>query len=239
MSRPPDTSAARGADGDEPASSPPSGADTAPVRDMQWKTQLPLWVVWVRFLAVLGGLGAVVMGGFLALQFMQTPAILLDNSGPDAGINPGALNALSAYAATHQASGTGPSGPRSGQWIEIPRVSIALPVKDGDGSNHIPDWVALHYPGTAAPGAAGNSYIYAHGLWGMFGALLFAKEGQEVDLHNYTTGDVQVFHITKVIGRVKWNDVSLIYQQSGSPLLTLQTCIGADFKTDRWVVEAA
>ncbi len=208
---------------------------------MQWKQPTPLRILWLRRLGVLGGLGALVAGGLLAFQYMQTPAILLDNPGAQAqsAINPDALQALSPYAASHSANGHMPSGPRVGEWIEIPAVSIALPVRDGDGSNHIPDWVALHYPGTAPPGSPGNSYIYAHGLWGMFGALLFAGEGAQVNLHNYTTGAVQVFHITKVVGKVRWNDVSYIYQHSTTPLLTLQTCIGANFNTDRWIVQAA
>jgi hypothetical protein len=29
--------------------------------------------------------------------------------------------------------------------------------------------------------------VYAHGLWGMFGGLLYARAGDEVDLHDYST----------------------------------------------------
>jgi LPXTG-site transpeptidase (sortase) family protein len=181
-----------------------------------------------RLLSILGGLAFAVFGVVLAVQYMQTPAILLDYSNP-----------ISPYAATHKASGSLPSGPRSGLWIEIPDLKIALPIKDGDGSNNIPDWVALHYPGTAEPGQTGNSYLYAHGLMGMFGPLLFAKTGQQVTLHNYLTGSIQTLHITRVVGRVAYNDVSWIQEASSTPLLTLQTCVGADINTDRWVVQAA
>jgi hypothetical protein len=58
-------------------------------------------------------------------------------------------------------------------------------------------------------------------------------------LHDYTSGEQRTFHVSRVIGRTKYNDVSWIYETSSTPLLTLQTCIGADINTDRWVVQAA
>ena len=180
---------------------------------------------WGRRLGILTGLAAVVLGIVLAIQFMQTPAIALEPP-------------ISEYAATHSASEPQPTGPRTGLWVEIPALKIALPIREGDGSNNIPDWVALHYPGTAAPGSAGNSYLYAHGIRGMFGTLLFAKRGELVLLHNYTTKLVQAFHISNVVGRTRWNDVSWLKETSGTPLLTMQTCVGADINTDRWIVQA-
>ncbi|MBV9100185.1 MAG: sortase [Candidatus Dormibacteraeota bacterium] len=180
---------------------------------------------WSRRLSILAGLAAVVLGIVLAIQCMQTPAIALEPP-------------ISEYAATHSA-GPQPVGPRTGLWIEIPALKIALPVREGDGSNNIPDWVALHYPGTAEPGIAGNSYLYAHGLRGMFGTLLFAKKGELVLLHDYTTKQVEAFHISNVVGRIRWNDVSWLRERSSTPLLTMQTCVGADINTDRWIVQAA
>lgn len=197
-------------------------------RDMQLRhvpSDLPRWQRWLRRIATLTGLAAVIVGVILVIQFMQTPAIELQ--GPP----------ISAYAATHSATGSLPTV-RTGLWIEIPDLKIALPIKEGNGSNNIPDWVALHYPGTAEPGYAGNSYLYAHGIWGMFGALLYAHDGEAVILHNYTTGATMNFHISRIVGRVKYNDVSWIYERSSGPLLTLQTCIGATFDTDRWIVQA-
>jgi sortase (surface protein transpeptidase) len=73
---------------------------------------------------------------------------------------------------------------------------------------------------------------------GMFGPLLFAKDGEQVNLHNYLTGSVQTLHITHIVGRVAYNDVSWIQETSSTPLLTLQTCIGPDINTDRWIVQA-
>src|ERR1700730_8119756 len=118
---------------------------------------------WVRWVALFGGFATVVTGIVLAVMFMSTPAALLDD-GP-----------ISPYDATHTASMPQPVGVRTGLWVEIPALHIALPIHEGDGSNNIPDWVALHYPGTAIPGAAGNSSKNDHGIRGMVSGLLRAQ----------------------------------------------------------------
>ena len=123
-------------------------------------------------------------------------------------------------------------------WIGLPSLGIALRIRAGDGSDNIPDWVALHYPGTAVPGNSGNSYLYAHGLRGMFGTLLFAKPDEAVILHDYSTGVLRTLHISRVVGRIRWNDASWITQFSAVPMLTLQTCVGADILSARSLVEA-
>jgi len=125
-----------------------------------------------------------------------------------------------------------------GLWIEIPSLKISLPIREGDGSDRIPQWMALHYPGTVAPGAAGNSYLYAHGLWGMFGGLLFARQGDLVELHDYGSGAVTTLHVSRVVGRTGWNDVTWIHERATAPTLTLQTCIDLDPHGDRYVVQA-
>ena len=183
---------------------------------------------WLRWTAVVAGIAVIAVGIVLAIRYMQTPAVLLDDNAP-----------LSPYDALYRVSGTPPSGPRTGLWIEIPDLHVALPIVEGDGSDNIPKWEALHFPGTAEPGAPGNSYLYAHGIRGMFGELLKAKVGEEVDLRDYTTHTHMTFHISRVVGLIKYNDVSWIYEASSTPLLTLQTCVGADFKSDRWVVQAS
>lgn len=201
--------------------------------EIEWRfgpgsRRAPAWVRWTRRCLMLAGLGGAVFGVVLAIQFMQTPAILLQGQPGDP---------ISAYAASHVPSPPPAAAPRTGLWIEVPALKIALPVQDGDGSNSIPDWVALRYPGTAIPGNAGNSYLYAHGLRGMFGTLLFAKGGEAVTLHNYTTGVGRTMHISSVVGRTRWDDSSWIRQFSAVPMLTLQTCVGADPHTDRWIVQ--
>src|SRR5579884_1029201 len=134
-------------------------------RDMRWRalpgerSRFSRLLHIGRILAVLASFALVVTGILFALSYMNTPALVVEHpNGP-----------ISQYAAAH------PSGPcafpatRTGMWIEIPALEIDLPVREGDGSDNIPHCVALHYPGTAEPGDAGNSYLYAHGLWGMFG----------------------------------------------------------------------
>jgi LPXTG-site transpeptidase (sortase) family protein len=147
------------------------------------------------------------------------------------------LTQISSYAANRQVENR-PVQPRTGLWVEIPALHISLPVQEGDGSNHLPQWVALHYPGTVAPGAQGNSYVYAHGLWGMFGGLLYARAGDEVDLHDFSTGNLRVLHVARVVGKIAWNDVSWIHAGAAAPTLTLQTCVDDNLHGSRFIVQA-
>jgi LPXTG-site transpeptidase (sortase) family protein len=185
---------------------------------------------WLRRLSVLSGLALIVVGVLWAISYMSTPALMLEY--------PNGPQPISAYAATHSSPPCHTPGVKTGLWVEIPSLGIDLPIQEGDGSNNIPDCVALHYPGTAQPGQDGNSYVYAHGLMGMFGPLLWAHDGEQVILQDYTAHTTTVMHIDRVVGRVAYNDVSWIHEQSTTPLLTLQTCIGANWNTDRWIVQA-
>ena len=126
---------------------------------------------------------------------------------------------------------------RRGLWIEIPDLSIALPVQRGDGSNRIPQWAALVYPGTAWPGEPGNSFVYAHGYWEMFGGLLYARSGDVAHLHNYDTGTVRDLQVSRVVGRVPYNDTRWLSVKTAAPTLTLQTCIDFNPKGDRFIVQ--
>ena len=128
--------------------------------------------------------------------------------------------------------------PRTGVWIEMPALGIALPVLKGNGSvNNIPLWKAFVYPGTSWPGKPGNSYIYAHGQWGMFGNLLYARVGDTGYIHDYGTGKVQTFHVSRVVGQVAYNDARWLQYQAGRPTLTLQTCVDWTPKGKRFVVQ--
>jgi LPXTG-site transpeptidase (sortase) family protein len=147
------------------------------------------------------------------------------------------LAQISSYAANRQVE-TRPAQPHTGLWVEIPALQIALPVREGDGSDRVPQWQALHYPGTVTPGMQGNSYLYAHGLWGMFGGLLFARSGDEVRLHDYRTGTSRVMHVTRVVGNVAWNDTRWIHVTAGQATLTLQTCVDDNLRGTRFIVQA-
>lgn len=204
---------------------------------------------WMATLAAIAGLAMIAAGLMTLVTARRVPAVVAEHAraGSASALPAPAqalaslaaqLEAISPYARTHSAPPR-PGQPPSGLWIEVPAVGIDLPLVPGDGSDHIPYWQALWYPGTAVPGTAGNSYVYAHGIWGMFGGLLLAHQGDRVYVHDYSTGRVEDFVVTRVVGRVAYNDMRWEELQSSTPLLTLQTCIGWDFKGDRWIVQAA
>lgn len=200
-------------------------------------------LVWPAALATVGTV-LVGVGVYLALTLTRVPAVVVEHPGSQAGLPEqvaatlsNRLLAISPYARSHTAPPR-PAQARRGLWIQVPAVGIDLPVRPGDGTDNIPDWTALVYPGTAAPGAPGNSYIYAHGIWGMFGGLLLTRPGQHVYLHDYTTGHAADFVISRVVGRVGYDDLRWLDATSATPLLTLQTCIGWDVKGDRFIVLA-
>ena len=160
----------------------------------------------------------------------ESNAGLQPAAGPTAGLG-SANNRVPAPSAV-------PVVPRTGVWIEMPSLGIALPVIKGDGSvNNIPLWKALVYPGTAWPGRPGNSYIYAHAQWGMFANLLYARVGDTGYIHDYGTGRVQTFHVSRVVGQIPWNDGTWLHYQSSRPTLTLQTCMDWTPKGKRFVVQ--
>ena len=196
-------------------------------------------------LAAGGLLVAAGAGGYLyaagrpALQAAHPDPHLSESA--SAGRTPAELAAnlaqISSYAANRRADPR-PDQPRTGLWIEIPALQISLPVREGDGGDRVPQWQALHYPGTSAPGASGNSYVYAHGLWGMFGGLLYARTGDEVDLHDYGSGSRQVLHVSQVVGKIPWNDTRWIHATAEKPTLTLQTCVDDNVRGSRYIVQA-
>jgi LPXTG-site transpeptidase (sortase) family protein len=153
---------------------------------------------------------------------------------PDAGSS---LARISGYAADHGVEKR-PEQLRSGLWVELPSLQVALPIREGDGGDRFPQWVAMHYPGTARPGAPGNSYLYAHGLWGMFGGLLYARVGDQVIVRDYPAGSTMTLRVSRVVGRVRWNDTSWINRRAAEPTLTLQTCVDDSPTGDRFVVLA-
>lgn len=201
------------------------------------------------------GLGLLLTGGgaYLTVAYLRAPAVALQH-GPRRAVPAGApeqLLPLLAQLPADIAPGTpiavdAPSVPRRpaaarrhGTWIEIPDLGIALPIQEGQVNGAIQPWVAEHFPTTVPPGQPGNSYLYAHGLWGMFGGLIWASRGQAVQIHDYETGRVLTFHVTRVIGAVRWNDYRWIDTPSAKPMLTLQTCLDYNPHGDRWIVEAA
>jgi sortase (surface protein transpeptidase) len=114
--------------------------------------------------------------------------------------------------------------------IVIPRVGINLELHEGDGHgppDHV--WVAFHYPGTAAPGSRGNTYIYAHA----HGSPQNSAPGLFWPLHYMKVCDlVEIYTSPTTAYRYQTSDVNLHWPTRDTrPLnptsdtrVTLQTC---------------
>jgi len=129
-----------------------------------------------------------------------------------------------------------------GYRIQMPRLGIDLPIAEGDlyrdtVEQQTPENFAFHFPGTAIPGAVGNSYIYAHARRGMFLTLWNARVGDEVKITTPAVGELK-FVVTEVYRSVPPADTSWL-QPSDVERLTLQTSTGPNREDPRFVVIAA
>jgi LPXTG-site transpeptidase (sortase) family protein len=211
-------------------------------------------VLWLRRFAIGVGVMIVAVSSAALIYQAVTPAPILGHPDPHGdGLLarvPGlqAIEKLGYSAGSGSGSGTTrsqmpsatavPLPPRTGVWIEMPELGIALPVVKGDGSvNNIPLWKALVYPGTSWPGKPGNSYIYAHAQWGMFANLLYARVGDAGYIHDYSTGRISTFHVSRVVGQIPYDDGTWLHYQSSRPTLTLQTCMDWNPTGKRFVVQ--
>jgi len=203
---------------------------------------------------------ALLLGGLVALgagaavvHYELTPTPVLGYADPHATgasrwvqkVVAGSDGVIAAIPGTAGSTATAPPAPaqvaepvkRSGLCTELPTLQIALPIRAGDGSDNFPLWSAFVYPGTAWPGQPGNSYVYAHGYWGMFGGLLYAQPGDAAYLHDYVTGAVQALHVSRVVGKIAYNDDRWLLAQTTAPMVTLQTCMDYDPKGPRYIVQ--
>ena len=129
----------------------------------------------------------------------------------------------------------------SGYRIKIPRLTIDLPLAEGDLERdavrqETPENFAFHLPGTALPGDQGNSYFYAHARRGMFLTLWNARAGDAVLL---TTPDGRELHyvVSEVHPTVAPTDISWAARGTAERL-TLQTSTGPNPGDPRFVVVA-
>ena len=129
--------------------------------------------------------------------------------------------------------------------VRIPRLGIDLPLQEGDvardvpnGSNGgaTPEGAAFHLPGTAVPGHAGNSYLYAHARIGMFLNLWQARLGDEVQVLT-ASGQTLRYIVSEVHPSVSSADVSWT-QPTPDERLTLQTSTGPTPAYPRFIVVA-
>lgn len=130
-----------------------------------------------------------------------------------------------------------PIGP--GYRVQVPRLGIDLPMAEGDFARdreNTPINVALHAPGSAHPGEAGNTYLYAHARVGMFLRLWEARPGDEVRVLG-PDGRVLRYAIEEVHPRVPPDDVNFLWNTSDERL-TLQTSTGRLSSDPRFIVVA-
>ena len=119
--------------------------------------------------------------------------------------------------------------------IRVDRLGIDIPVIQGDGFR-VPDGFASHYPDTAWPGEAGNSFIYAHAREGQFLELWRAQIGDTVEV-DQEDGGVAAYEVTAIHPLVAYDDFDLL-EPTDTAVLTLQTCLTYEETAPRFVVIA-
>jgi LPXTG-site transpeptidase (sortase) family protein len=124
---------------------------------------------------------------------------------------------------------------REGLRIQLPQLSIDLPIVDGDGFN-APLNKAAHYPGLSWPGQGGRSVIYAHARPGMFGPLFNAKVGESVQITS-DSGDSRRYTIREYYAHWPISDLRWL-QKSDHEQLVLVTCTTYNYNDPRIVVVA-
>lgn len=202
----------------------------------------------MRRAATVAGLLIVAVSSAALIYGAVTPAPLLGHPDPHGGGGTALAGGLEAISALQAKASTAlaPHGPapvavpvpkRTGVWIELPSLDIALPLGRGNGSMNIPLWKAFVYPGTPWPGQVGNSYVYAHAQWGMFASLLYARVGDAAYIHDYSTGRVLTFHVSRVVGQIHYDDRTWLDYKATRPTLTLQTCMDWSPTGNRYIVQ--
>lgn len=190
-----------------------------------------------RWIAGLG-LAVFVLGAALVLR----PAAMADVRGGGSPAAPTAA-AQGGVGAAEPASATAAGLPPIpvGYRVQIPRLGIDLAILEGDVhrdtvAQQTPESYAFHLPGTAIPGAGGNSYVYAHARRGMFLTLWDAQVGDVVWIST-PDGRALRYVISEIHPRVApdavgWTD------PSPPERLTLQTSTGPSPSDPRFVVVA-
>lgn len=132
----------------------------------------------------------------------------------------------------------------AGARVIIQRLGIDLPLEWGDVWRDVPrtdypggtpEDVALVFPGSALPGAGGNTYIYSHARTGMFLSLWNVALGDVVTIR-WPDGELR-YEVLRIVPRVDPDDVSWL--DPGAPeRLTLQTSTGPSPTDPRFIVVA-
>ena len=128
-----------------------------------------------------------------------------------------------------------------GYRVQVPRLRIDLPVKEGDVTQDVvneqtPEGAAFHFPGTYLPGDGSNSYLYAHARTGMFLSLWNVREGDEV-IVIVPDGTQLRYVVSEVHPRIPPSDTRWL-EPTSSERLTLQTSTGPRSSDPRFIVVA-
>lgn len=183
----------------------------------------------------------------LALALIATGVWVMLRGGPPVAVQPSASPSASALATSRPPTTEFPTatpGPRAipdGYRVQVPRLRIDLPIKEGDLARDIdnqqtPEHAAFHLPRTAIPGEGSNSYLYAHARTGMFLSLWEAKEGDEVIIVA-PDGKQLLYVVREVHPRVPYNETVWVLPTQ-TERLTLQTSTGPNPQDPRFVVVA-
>jgi LPXTG-site transpeptidase (sortase) family protein len=154
---------------------------------------------------------------------------------------PAAVLPAAVATATASPSIAATASPPARYRVKIPRLSIDLPLAEGDVERdavrqETPENFAFHLPGTALPGDRDNSYFYAHARRGMFLALWSAREGDQVVIVTPDGRELR-YVVSEVHPAVAPTDVSWA-ARTGTERLTLQTSTGPNPSDPRFVVVA-
>ncbi len=179
----------------------------------------------------------------LAVGIALVAGTAMPRAGPVAPIAVPSARESATFSPTVSATPAPTIGPiPDGYRIQMARLGIDLPIAEGDlyrdtVEQQTPENLAFHFPGTAIPGAVGNSYIYAHARRGMFLTLWNARIGDEVKITTPAGGELK-FVVTDVYRSVPPADTSWL-QPTDVERLTLQTSTGPNREDPRFVVIAA
>lgn len=186
----------------------------------------------------------------LALLLVSVGLWLLASGLPPIAVHPTPTVTSSEFATSRPpttafpATGASPPGARAipdGYRVQVPRLRIDLPIKEGDFARDIdnqqtPEHAAFHLPGTRIPGEGSNSYIYAHARTGMFLSLWDARVGDDV-IVAAPDGTQLGYVVSEVHPRIPYTEVKWA-EPTPSERLTLQTSTGPNPQDPRFVVVA-
>lgn len=113
--------------------------------------------------------------------------------------------------------------------IDIPSVSISLPVKQGQYDSSTQAWTlsndSAYFASSTLPpnNMGGNTFIYGHDIQSVFARLNNIKQGDKVMIK---TSNGHVFTYKFIDSNDTIPEDTSLFTYKGKPVLTLQTCSG-------------